>query len=120
MIVAASLIMSTVFFSFMLNPDRVSKEFGLLLGVAILTDALLVRLTLVPALLTAAGRAHLGDARAGSTGYCRTSRSSRRASGRSRSWSGSRSRSGRAEPAGQSELDTTTSSPRPGMRARTS
>jgi RND superfamily putative drug exporter len=35
-----------------LAPDRVSKEFGLLLGVAILTDALLVRLTLVPALLT--------------------------------------------------------------------
>jgi RND superfamily putative drug exporter len=51
-IVAASLIMSTVFFAFLLNPDRVSKEFALLLGIAILTDALLVRLTLVPALLT--------------------------------------------------------------------
>ena len=44
--------MSSVFFSFLLSPDRVSKEFGLLLGVAILTDALLMRLTLVPALLT--------------------------------------------------------------------
>jgi len=51
-IVAAALIMSSVFFSFLLNPDRVSKEFGLLLGVAILTDALLMRLTFVPALLT--------------------------------------------------------------------
>ena len=44
--------MSSVFFSFLLAPDRVSKEFGLLLGVAILTDAFLMRLTLVPALLT--------------------------------------------------------------------
>jgi len=51
-IVAASLIMSSVFFSFLLSPDRVSKEFGLLLGVSILTDALLMRMTLVPALLT--------------------------------------------------------------------
>jgi putative drug exporter of the RND superfamily len=31
---------------------RISKEFGLLLAVAILTDALIVRMTLVPALLT--------------------------------------------------------------------
>jgi putative drug exporter of the RND superfamily len=51
-IAAAALIMSSVFFSFLLSPDRVSKEFGLLLGVAILTDAFLMRLTLVPALLT--------------------------------------------------------------------
>jgi RND superfamily putative drug exporter len=51
-IAAAALIMSSVFFSFLLAPDRVSKEFGLLLGIAILTDAFLMRLTLVPALLT--------------------------------------------------------------------
>ena len=54
-IVAAAFIMSFVFFAFLLNPDRVSKEFGLLLGVAILTDALVVRMTLVPALLTVLG-----------------------------------------------------------------
>ena len=54
-IVAAAFIMSSVFFSFLLAPDRVSKEFGLLLGVAILTDALIVRMTLVPALLTLLG-----------------------------------------------------------------
>jgi RND superfamily putative drug exporter len=54
-IVAAALIMTVVFFSFLLTPDRISKEFGLLLGVAILTDALIVRMTLVPALLTLLG-----------------------------------------------------------------
>ncbi len=54
-IVAAALIMSAVFFSFLLSPDRVSKEFGLLLGIAILTDALIVRMTLVPALLSVLG-----------------------------------------------------------------
>ena len=54
-IVAAALIMGTVFAAFMLTADRISKEFGLLLAVAILTDALLVRMTLVPAFLTLMG-----------------------------------------------------------------
>jgi RND superfamily putative drug exporter len=54
-IVAAAFIMSSVFFSFLLAPDRVSKEFGLLLGVAILTDALIVRMTVVPSLLALLG-----------------------------------------------------------------
>jgi RND superfamily putative drug exporter len=54
-ILAAALIMSSVFFSFLLTPDRVSKEFGLLLGIAILTDAIIIRLTLVPALLALLG-----------------------------------------------------------------
>ena len=39
-VVAAALIMGTVFSAFILTPDRISKEFGLLLAVAILTDAL--------------------------------------------------------------------------------
>ena len=52
---AAAVIMSAVFMAFLLTPDRVSKEFGLLLAVAILTDALLMRLTLVPALLSLLG-----------------------------------------------------------------
>ena len=51
-IVAAAMIMGTVFAAFILTPDRISKEFGLLLAVAILTDALVVRMTLVPAFLT--------------------------------------------------------------------
>jgi RND superfamily putative drug exporter len=51
-IVAAALIMATVFSAFIITPDRISKEFGLLLAVAILTDALVVKMTLVPAFLT--------------------------------------------------------------------
>jgi RND superfamily putative drug exporter len=54
-VVAAALIMGTVFAAFILTPDRISKEFGLLLAVAILTDALLIRMTLVPAFLTLMG-----------------------------------------------------------------
>ncbi|HWQ23857.1 MAG TPA: MMPL family transporter [Gaiellaceae bacterium] len=51
-VAAAALIMGTVFAAFILTPDRVSKEFGLLLAVAILTDALVVKMTLVPAFFT--------------------------------------------------------------------
>src|SRR3954453_8216748 len=54
-VVAAAIIMSTVFAAFVLTADRIPKEFGLLLAVAILTDALIVRMTLVPALLTLLG-----------------------------------------------------------------
>ena len=54
-IVAAALIMGTVFAAFILTPDRISKEFGLLLAFAILTDALIIRMTLVPAFFTLLG-----------------------------------------------------------------
>jgi RND superfamily putative drug exporter len=54
-VVAAAVIMGTVFSAFILTPERVSKEFGLLLAVAILTDALLVRMTLVPSFFTLLG-----------------------------------------------------------------
>jgi RND superfamily putative drug exporter len=54
-VVAAALIMGTVFAAFVLSADRIPKEFGLLLAVAILTDALVVRMTLVPSLLTLLG-----------------------------------------------------------------
>ncbi len=54
-VVAAALIMGTVFAAFILSADRIPKEFGLLLAVAILTDALVVRMTLVPAFLTLMG-----------------------------------------------------------------
>jgi RND superfamily putative drug exporter len=54
-IVAAALIMGTVFAAFILSADRIPKEFGLLLAVAILTDALIVRMTLVPAFFTVLG-----------------------------------------------------------------
>jgi putative drug exporter of the RND superfamily len=54
-VVAAAIIMGTVFAAFILSGDRVSKEFGILLAVAILTDALIVRMTLVPAFFTLLG-----------------------------------------------------------------
>jgi putative drug exporter of the RND superfamily len=54
-VVAAAIIMATVFSAFVLTPERVSKEFGLLLAVAILTDALVVKMTLIPAFMTLIG-----------------------------------------------------------------
>ena len=54
-VVAAAVIMGTVFAAFILSADRIPKEFGLLLAVAIITDALVVRMTLVPAFLTLLG-----------------------------------------------------------------
>jgi RND superfamily putative drug exporter len=54
-IVAAAIIMGTVFSAFILTSDRISKEFGLLLAVAILTDALIVKMTLIPAFFTLMG-----------------------------------------------------------------
>jgi RND superfamily putative drug exporter len=54
-VVAAAIIMATVFSAFILTPERVSKEFGLLLAVAILTDALIVKMTLIPAFMTLIG-----------------------------------------------------------------
>jgi RND superfamily putative drug exporter len=51
-VVAAAIIMATVFSAFILTPDRISKEFGLLLAVAILSDALIVKMTLIPAFFT--------------------------------------------------------------------
>jgi RND superfamily putative drug exporter len=56
-IVAAALIMAVVFLAFLLGEDRVVKEFGLALGLAVLIDAFLVRLILVPAIM------HLADER---------------------------------------------------------
>ena len=56
-IIAAALIMSSVFLSFTLVDTRVIKEFGYGLGVAILADALLVRMILVPSLMHLFGNA---------------------------------------------------------------
>jgi RND superfamily putative drug exporter len=46
-----------VFLSFLLGEDRIIKEFGLALGLAILIDAFVIRLVLVPAVM------HLMDER---------------------------------------------------------
>jgi RND superfamily putative drug exporter len=55
-IIAAALIMGSVFWAFILTDDRVVKSFGLGLGVAILIDALIVRMILVPAIMKLLGR----------------------------------------------------------------
>ncbi len=50
-VVAAATIMALVFLSFMLGDDRIIKEFGLGLGIAILIDGFIVRMALVPAIM---------------------------------------------------------------------
>jgi RND superfamily putative drug exporter len=55
-IVGAAVIMGVVFWAFVLGDDRTVKSFGLGLGVAILVDALLVRLILVPAIMHILGK----------------------------------------------------------------
>jgi putative drug exporter of the RND superfamily len=57
-ITAAAAIMVMVFFSFLLQNDSVGKLFGLGLGMAILIDATLVRMVLVPATMELLGEAN--------------------------------------------------------------
>jgi uncharacterized membrane protein YdfJ with MMPL/SSD domain len=54
-ITAAAVIMVTVFMSFVLNPDPILKEFAVGLSVAILLDATIVRLVIVPATMVLLG-----------------------------------------------------------------
>jgi putative drug exporter of the RND superfamily len=56
-IFAAGAVMVAVFFTFALSGPLPPKEMGIILGVAVLLDALLVRLLLVPVLLRLTGRA---------------------------------------------------------------
>ena len=56
-IFAAAAVMVGVFFSFALAEPLPPKEMGIILGVAVLLDAVLVRLVLLPALLRITGRA---------------------------------------------------------------
>ena len=55
LIVAAALIMGSVFISFSFGDLRAIKEVGLGLGLAILVDALVIRLFVVPSLLQLLG-----------------------------------------------------------------
>lgn len=57
-ITSAALIMISVFTGFVLSDDPVTKMFGLGLATAILVDATLVRLVLVPATMTVMGAAN--------------------------------------------------------------
>jgi putative drug exporter of the RND superfamily len=54
-IFAAGTIMVVVFWAFVLGDDRTVKEFGVGLGVAILMDAFIVRMILVPAVMNLLG-----------------------------------------------------------------
>jgi RND superfamily putative drug exporter len=55
-ILAAGAVMVAVFFTFALSGPLPPKEMGIILGVAVALDALLVRLLLVPVALRLAGR----------------------------------------------------------------
>jgi RND superfamily putative drug exporter len=54
---AAGLVMVVVFFTFALSGPLAPKEMGVILGVAVLLDTLLVRLLLLPAVLRLLGPA---------------------------------------------------------------
>ena len=56
-VVAAALIMISVFGSFVLTDDLVTKSIGLALAVGVAIDAFVVRMTLVPAVMALLGRA---------------------------------------------------------------
>jgi RND superfamily putative drug exporter len=55
-IFAAAAVMVAVFFTFALSGPLPPKEMGVILGVAVLLDAMLVRLVLIPTLLRVFGR----------------------------------------------------------------
>jgi RND superfamily putative drug exporter len=55
-IFAAAAVMVAVFFTFALSGPLPPKEMGVILGIAVLLDAMLVRLVLIPTLLRALGR----------------------------------------------------------------
>ncbi|GII22423.1 MMPL family transporter [Planosporangium mesophilum] len=56
-VTAAALIMMSVFFGFILADEAIIKSIGFGLGVAVLFDAIVVRMVLVPAVMTLLGRA---------------------------------------------------------------
>ncbi|OFV79058.1 membrane protein YdfJ [Rhodococcus erythropolis] len=56
-IFAAAAVMIAVFFSFALAEPLPPKEMGIILGVAVLLDAILIRLVLLPVLLRLTGHA---------------------------------------------------------------
>ena len=57
MIFAAGAVMVAVFFTFSLSGPIPPKEMGIVLGIAVLLDAFLVRLVLLPVLLRLTGSA---------------------------------------------------------------
>ena len=64
-IFAAAAVMVAVFFTFALSGPLPPKEMGVILGIAVLLDAFLVRLVLLPVAAAAAGPVGLVAAHAG-------------------------------------------------------
>ena len=56
MVTAAALIMIAVFSGFVIPDDPIIKSIGLAFATGILIDAFLIRMTLIPALMTLLGR----------------------------------------------------------------
>ncbi|MGN7478584.1 MMPL family transporter [Solibacillus silvestris] len=56
-VTAAALIMMSVFFGFMMNPDAMIKSIGMALAFGVFFDAFIVRMTIVPAVMTLMGKA---------------------------------------------------------------
>jgi RND superfamily putative drug exporter len=56
-VTAAAIIMISVFSGFILSPESIIKSIGFALGVAVLFDAVVVRMTIVPAVMTLVGGA---------------------------------------------------------------
>ncbi len=55
-VTAAAIIMTSVFAGFILAPDKIIASIGFALGIGVLVDAFVVRMTLVPAVMTLLGR----------------------------------------------------------------
>ncbi len=55
-VIAAAIIMTSVFAGFILAPDTIIASIGFALGIGVLFDAFVVRMTLVPAVMTLLGR----------------------------------------------------------------
>jgi len=55
-VTAAAIIMISVFAGFILSPESIVKSIGFALGVAVFFDAIIVRMTIVPAVMTLLGR----------------------------------------------------------------
>jgi len=55
-VVAAAIIMTSVFAGFILAPDAIIASIGFALGLGVLVDAFMVRMTLVPAVMTLLGK----------------------------------------------------------------
>jgi RND superfamily putative drug exporter len=56
-VTAAAIIMTSVFAGFVLSPESIVKSIGFALGVAVLFDAIVVRMTIVPAVMILLGKA---------------------------------------------------------------